>query len=134
MVQTGSWSGHALWLSIPLGIFIAAFLWVNEFPDFLADRSAGKKNGVVRLGRRAASRLLPAIYAAGFALLALSVVAGLPIGVLLGFIALPSAAYACARVWAEPETFYRSYPVQPAALLTFVLYAVGAAAGFVVGR
>lgn len=133
VIQTGSWSWNALWLSLPLGIFIAAFLWVNEFPDFLADRSAGKNNLVARLGRKAASRLLPAIYGAGFALLAVLVPLGQPETVWLGFIALPTAAYACARVWAEPETFYRKHPVQPAALLTFVLYALGVGAGLLLG-
>jgi 1,4-dihydroxy-2-naphthoate octaprenyltransferase len=133
VIQTGAWSWTAFWLSLPLGIFIAAFLWVNEFPDFLADRSAGKNNLVSRLGRRAASRVLPGIYAAGFALLATSVLVGLPRLVLLGFVALPSAAYASAKVWVEPESFYRSHPVQPAALLTFVLYSLGAGAGILLG-
>jgi len=134
VIQTGDFSWTALWLSLPLGIFIAAFLWVNEFPDFLADRSAGKNNLVARLGRRAASRVLPFIYAAGFALLVALVVSGLPTPVLLGFIALPSAGYVCAKVWSEPETFYRRHPVQPAALFTFVLYSVGVGAGIVIGR
>jgi hypothetical protein len=34
-----------------------------------------------------------------------------------------------ARVWNAPETFYRTHPVQPAALLTFVLYSLGVGAG-----
>ena len=133
LIQTGEWSWTAFWLSLPLGIFIAAFLWVNEFPDFLADRSANKNNLVARLGRRAASRVLPAIYTAGFALLVALALTGLPAFVLLGFVALPPAAYVSAKVWAEPETFYRTYPVQPAALLTFVLYALGAGMGIVLG-
>jgi 1,4-dihydroxy-2-naphthoate octaprenyltransferase len=133
VMQAGAWSFTAFWLSLPLGIFIAAFLWVNEFPDFLADRLTEKNNLVARLGRHTASRLLPAIYGAGFALLAVFVPLGLPASVWLGFIALPTAAYVCARVWAEPETFYRSYPAQPAALLTFVLYALGVGAGLALG-
>ena len=131
VIQAGAFSWTAFWLSLPLGIFIAAFLWVNEFPDFLADRSAGKNNLVARLGRRTASRVLPVIYVAGFALLAALVLSGLPAMVLLGFVALPSAVYTCAKVWSEPETFYRTHPVQPAALLTFVLYSAGAGAGIV---
>ena len=129
VIQTGSWSWSAFWLSLPLGIFIAAFLWVNEFPDFTADRSAGKKNLVARLGRHAASRVLPGIYAAGFGLLAASSLVGLPGSVLLGFVALPTAVYASAMVWRAPETFYRTQPVQPAALLTFVLYSLAVGVG-----
>jgi hypothetical protein len=56
---------------------------------------------------------------------------GAPAGWLAGFVALPTAIYACLRVWADPETFYRHHPMQPAALLTFVLYAIGAGTGLV---
>jgi hypothetical protein len=46
---------------------------------------------------------------------------------------MPSAVYASVRVWAQPETFYRAHPVQPAALLTFMLYSLGSGAGIVLG-
>lgn len=133
VIQTGAWSWPVFWLSLPLGIFTAAFLWVNEFPDCVADKAAGKNNLVVRLGKRAASRALPLLYAAGFVLLAALPFAGLPALVLLGFAALPTALYACAKVWREPGTFHRHAPAQPAALLTFVLYALGAGAGMLLG-
>ena len=38
-------------------VLIAAFLWVNEFPDYRSDLAAGKRTWVVRLGRRKAARL-----------------------------------------------------------------------------
>jgi 1,4-dihydroxy-2-naphthoate octaprenyltransferase len=133
VIQTGSWSWTAFWLSMPLGIFTAAFLWLNEFPDYAADKSAGKNNLVVKLGRQAASRALPLIYVAGFTLVVALPLAGIPATVLLGLVALPTAAYACAKAWAAPETFYRQYPVQPAALLTFVLYSLGAGTGMLLG-
>ena len=129
VIQTGSWSWTVFWLSLPLGIFTAAFLWLNEFPDYTADKSANKKNLVVVLGRQRASRVLPLIYAVGFALLVALPIAGFPPFVLLGIAALPTAVYACARAWADPDEFYRHYPAQPAALLTFVLYALGAGTG-----
>ena len=136
LMLTGHWSWAAFWLSVPLGILTTAFLWVNEFPDFLADRAAGKRNLVARMGRARASRVLPWIYVAAFALLAALPAfpsLGLPRSVWLGFAALPTAAWASAMVWAEPETFFRHRPAQPAALLTFVLYALGVAVGLVLG-
>jgi len=42
LVQRGRLDA-ALLASLPLGLLIAAFLWVNEFPDFAADRGAGKR-------------------------------------------------------------------------------------------
>jgi 1,4-dihydroxy-2-naphthoate octaprenyltransferase len=137
VIQTNTWSWDVFWLSLPLGLFIAAFLWVNEFPDYTADKSVGKNNLVVLLGRRRASRVLPLIYLSGFVLLAvlpLSGLPGLPTAVLLGLLALPTAAYACGRAWVQPETFYRHHPVQPAALLTFVLYSIGVGAGVLIGQ
>ena len=133
LIQTGTLSWPAFWLSLPLGLLIAAFLWVNEFPDYLADAGAGKRNLVVRLGRRRASRVLPVIYAAAFATLPVLVGAGYPSLILLGLAAIPSAWYACAKTWAAPDSFYRASPVQPAALISFVIYSVGAGTGYLLG-
>ena len=53
-VQTGSWSLATLTepflASLPIGLLIAAVLWINEFPDVDADRAVGKKTLVARLG------------------------------------------------------------------------------------
>lgn len=38
--------------SLPLGLLITNVLWINQFPDFEADRSGNKRNWVVRLGKR----------------------------------------------------------------------------------
>jgi len=133
-MMTHGYSMDVFWLSLPLGIFIAAFLWVNEFPDFDADRGAGKFNLVARLGKQRASRLLPLIYATGFLLLALlPILTELPRLAWLGCVALLPATLAIYWCWRDPATFYRRHPVQPMALLTFVLYAAGTAAGVVLG-
>ena len=46
----GSFIGSAFALGFPHGFFIAAVIWINQFPDYEADRDVGKKNLVVRLG------------------------------------------------------------------------------------
>lgn len=43
-------------ISIPVSILIALVLYINEFPDYVADRDANKKTFVVRLGRKHAAR------------------------------------------------------------------------------
>jgi 1,4-dihydroxy-2-naphthoate octaprenyltransferase len=103
---------------------------VNEFPDYRADVGASKKNLVVRLGRLRASRVLPVFYAAGFLVLVALPLAGHPVTVLFGLAALPPAVYASLKTWQHPETFYRHYSVQPAALFAFMLYALGAGGGY----
>ncbi|MDH5767450.1 MAG: prenyltransferase [Nitrospirota bacterium] len=37
-------------IGIPNGFVVANILWINEFPDYEADKNAGKRNLVVRLG------------------------------------------------------------------------------------
>ncbi len=134
LIQTHALSAEVFWLSLPLGLMIAAFLWVNEFPDYEADVGAGKHNLVARLGRRRASRLLPGIYLGAFALvLALPSLAGVSRAAWFGLLALPFAAFACWYTWRRPEDFYRFHPVQPAALFAFNAYAVGVAGGVLWG-
>ena len=134
VVMTGHYAAAPIWLSIPLGIFIAAFLWVNEFPDYEADLGAKKYNLVARCGKHRAAQLLPLIYLVGFVLLAaLPRITGLPATIGLGFLALPTAAVTVFWTLQDPQTFHRHKPVQPTALLTFVLYSVGATTGVLLG-
>ena len=41
-------------ISIPVGILIALVLFINEFPDYIADKNAGKRTLVVILGKKRA--------------------------------------------------------------------------------
>tara|TARA_R110002049_G_scaffold31098_26_gene105913 strand:- start:1076 stop:1993 length:918 start_codon:yes stop_codon:yes gene_type:complete len=127
---THSYNTDVIWASLPLGLFIAAFLWVNEFPDYEADRSVGKNNMVVQLGRQRASRVLPLIYLLALLLLLCAIwIGALPAPALLGATAAIPAAIASRWTWQNPQTFYRQQPVQPLALLAFVLLSAGITAG-----
>ncbi|MCB1706444.1 MAG: prenyltransferase [Halioglobus sp.] len=127
---THSYSADVIWASMPLGLFIAGFLWVNEFPDYEADRSVGKNNLVVKLGRQRASRVFPLIYLLALALLALAVWCdALPAAALLGCAGAVPAAVAVWWTWQQPQTFYRHRPAQPLALLAFVLLSAGISGG-----
>jgi 1,4-dihydroxy-2-naphthoate octaprenyltransferase len=65
-VQTQRFGHEVLWASIPMGLLVAAILYINEFPDEVADRAVGKKTLVVVLGRERAvwgyAGLLLAVY------------------------------------------------------------------------
>ena len=50
-VMSGLLTWEAFILGVPLGLLITAVIWINQFPDYEADRDAGKLNCVVRLGR-----------------------------------------------------------------------------------
>jgi 1,4-dihydroxy-2-naphthoate octaprenyltransferase len=121
-------------VSIPLGLLVANFLWINEFPDFNADAKTGKRTLVVRLGRKRASRVFLVIFAVAFGILFLLPAGGLPITVLFGAVAVIPAGAAAHRVWTAPDNTARLIPAQAYALLSFVLYAIGAGLGLLVAK
>lgn len=57
--QSGRITVASIIISIPVGLLVAAVLYINQFPDFEADKAVNKKNIVVRLGLR---RALPYYY------------------------------------------------------------------------
>jgi len=134
MLMTGSFATGVIWLALPLGILIAAFLWVNQFPDYEADRASDKRNLVVLLGRERAAAVLPLMYALAFAMLALlPLLTGLAPLVWLGLLAIAPAIQASRWTIADPQAFHRHKPVQPVALITFVVYTIGVTIGVVLG-
>lgn len=50
-VQTQSLALEPVIASLPIGFLIAAVLYINEYPDYSADKEAGKANILVRLGK-----------------------------------------------------------------------------------
>jgi 1,4-dihydroxy-2-naphthoate octaprenyltransferase len=88
---------------LPLGLLVTAILWINQFPDYEADRDTGKHNLVVVLGRRNARWGYLALMVGAFAAVLVGVVAGwLPAGALLMLLALPIAFY-------TTRTLFRHY-------------------------
>ena len=51
--MTGSVEMNHFLIGLPAGFSTLAILWINQFPDFTADKAAGKKNLVVRMGLKA---------------------------------------------------------------------------------
>jgi 1,4-dihydroxy-2-naphthoate octaprenyltransferase len=49
-VQTSTLPFDVIVASFPLALLVTAILFVNQFPDYEADRAVGKRNWVVRLG------------------------------------------------------------------------------------
>jgi len=129
LVQRGRVDG-AVWLaSLPLGLMIGAFLWINEFPDRRADAAAGKRTLVVRLGARRAALAFTVLVGAAFASLVVLPALGLPAAIVGGLVGLPPAVAAVLRLRRDPETTAHIVPAQGQTLLSFVLLSVGAAAG-----
>lgn len=91
-VQTQTIAAEPVLASIPVSLLIAAVLYINEFPDYNADKSVGKRTLVVRLGRDKAVygyiALMMAVYVAIFLGILLRI---MPAFTLIGFATLPFA-------------------------------------------
>ncbi|MEK7848956.1 MAG: prenyltransferase, partial [Chloroflexota bacterium] len=115
-VQTGAFSWAPVVAAVPIGLLIAAVLFINEFPDYEADKAVGKRTWVVRLGLRRA--VLP--FAVVMAVANLTVIAGialdyLPVAAVLALVALPASVMAIRYAAAH---YSRSFDLAPANALT----------------
>ena len=91
-VQAQRLSLAAAWASLAPGLFMAALLCANEFPDYTADRRVGKKTLPVLLGRERAVGAYVALLLAGYAATVAGIVAGLlPAALGISLLTLPLA-------------------------------------------
>lgn len=94
-VQAQTFSMAVVIASIPVALLIAGVLYINEFPDYVADRDSGKRHLVVRLGRPRASYGYVAIMAMTYGSIIIGVVVGiLTPFVLIALLTLPQAVKA----------------------------------------
>ena len=102
-----SWG--AFWASLVPGFLIMALAVANAVPDFHQDRLVGKRNLVVRLGRRRGVGLYLALAAAGLVTVAVGVLARVfPVACLVALLALPlliASARAAAGTYESPRQF-----------------------------
>ena len=89
-LYTGAVSWGAFVASLVPGFLIMALAVVNAIPDFHQDRLVGKRNLVVRLGRKRAVWLYVALAAAGLLVVPAGVAAGVfPAACITALLALP---------------------------------------------
>lgn len=132
LVQRQTLDASVVIASLPVGVAVGAFLWINEFPDARADAAAGKRTLVVRLGRPRAAKVFALIVSAAYLGVVALPLAGLPASLWLGLIGLPHGMAAAHRLYRHPEAIRHIVPAQAWTLLSFVLMSAGIAAGFVI--
>jgi 1,4-dihydroxy-2-naphthoate octaprenyltransferase len=96
-LQAGEMHRLLFMSTVPLASLHFAMLLVFELPDWPADRRAGKRTLVVRLGWHSAMRLHDGALLLGYAALALAFLSGMPSRVALG--ALIPLPLALIQVW-----------------------------------
>jgi 1,4-dihydroxy-2-naphthoate octaprenyltransferase len=131
-VQAGHLSAPLLHVSCALGLHIAAFLWINEFPDSRADLAAGKRNLIVRLGTQRAAFAYVLLIITAYCWLGLTCLFyPSALGYLWGFAGLPLAVFSAWRLLNSSGNIAAMIPAQVASLSGFVVMAFGAGAGYV---
>jgi 1,4-dihydroxy-2-naphthoate octaprenyltransferase len=88
-LQSGVFGGTATWVSLPVSMWVAAILVVNEVPDRAADAAAAKRTLAVRLGLAGSRWLSICLHSvAALAVAAAVLVGAVPAFVLLGSVFL----------------------------------------------
>jgi 1,4-dihydroxy-2-naphthoate octaprenyltransferase len=122
-VMSGSLSWPAFAVGAPQGFFIAAVIWINQFPDYEADRKTNKKNLVVRLGPALSRYLYCAIMLMGFiCVLFLVQGAGFSPLILISFLAFPLAFKAMRILWREYLSHTGIIPAQALTIQTLIAH------------
>lgn len=117
-VQTCRFSWSAFLTSIPVGILVGSILYVNEFPDYQADRQVGKNHLIVLLGPRRAAYGYPLLMAATYISIGLSILNGiLPWLAVLTIGTLPMAWKATRLVLRFYEEPTKIIPAQAATIM-----------------
>lgn len=135
LVQAGHVTGPLIHLSMILGLLVAAFLWINQFPDYLADLAANKKNLVVRMGRNSAAQCYVVIVATAYLwLLFVAYTYPAAPGILWGLSGLPLGVFSAWRLIDAPDDTGRIISAQAACLASFLLMAIGSGLGYYLNK
>ncbi len=85
---------YVLIVSLPIAFLIANVLWINQYPDYEADKKGGKKNWVVRMGKKKALKVYTFLFSAAYASMVLICILFRNPFWLLGLVSLPFASQA----------------------------------------
>ena len=109
-VQTQTLSLASLIAALPLTGLVAAILYINEFPDYVADKQAGKNTLIVRLGQMQARPIYIVLLGFSFITIILGVIyQHLPVLSLVSLLVLPLGFFSI-------KTLYTNYH-KPTALI-----------------
>jgi len=121
-IQAQELSLEPLIAAIPISLLIAAVLYINEFPDYEADKEVGKKTLVVRLGRSRAVFGYALMMLGAYVATVISAVMGItPIQTFLALLPLPLAVDA---VLHAKKFHSNSFNLVPSNAMTLVCHLI----------
>ncbi len=136
-VQTGRFAVEPFLASLPVGLLIAAVLWINEFPDMDADRAVGKKTLVLRLGYARSIAVYVGMVATAYALIIiyalLQVFSSVPITTLIALLSLPLAVKSVRVLRVNYRDPHAIIPANANTIFLHLTFGILAIVGLVIG-
>jgi 1,4-dihydroxy-2-naphthoate octaprenyltransferase len=118
-IQTGRYSIEVLIASLAPGLLTANLLFLNEFPDYEADKKGGRYNLVIALGRKKAGQLYAGIMITAYLCIILGVISKLlPIMSLIALASIPFALKAITTSLKYYDDFEKLIPAMKANIIT----------------
>ncbi|HEQ98044.1 MAG TPA: 1,4-dihydroxy-2-naphthoate octaprenyltransferase [candidate division Zixibacteria bacterium] len=134
-VQTGQLGWTPIIASIPIAFLIAAVVYINQYPDYEADKAVDKKHWVVRLGKKnAIGGYLFLIYGSYIATAVAVILGYIPVLTLLVLLSLPLAINATRTLLAHYDKVEELIPANAATIKIHLTYGLLLAVGVVVDR
>jgi len=134
-VQTQTLQWEPVVASIPISLLILAVLYINEFPDYAADKAVGKRTLVVRLGRDNAALGYAAIIFCAYASVSLSVLLGItPAYTLVALIPLPLALRSVQHALKFHSEPFKLVPSNAATIVLHLLTSLLISLGYLLDR
>lgn len=131
-VQRADFAALPLYAGLPFALLALDLLYINQFPDYRADRAVGKAHWVVRLGpRRARWGYLLAVLLAYAMLVGLIGLERLPAWCMLGLLTLPLSLFASLELLRHAEQPRRLRPAIRSTVLALLAHGLLVSLGLI---
>jgi 1,4-dihydroxy-2-naphthoate octaprenyltransferase len=135
LLFTGKLSLEAFLVSIFQGLLVALILFINEFPDYKADKAVGKRQLVVRFGRKKSRIvyiiLMAAVYLSVLIPVALSI---FPVYLLLPLLTIPFAVQASTIAYKNYNNETAIIPAQAKTIILTLSFGLLFTVGYVLDK
>lgn len=132
-IQTGTLSWLPVIASLPLTLLVSLILYINEFPDRIADEKTGKRHMVVRLGAELGAKLHMWLILTPYIALACGIAfKALPVWTSLGFLTLPLMVMSSIQLRANLGDVTKLTPASALTVMSQFLMGILLTVGFII--
>jgi len=117
--------------SIPIGILITLVLFINEFPDYKADKAVGKTHWVIRLGKKRAARGYVVLMIAAYVSIIVLVIIYSKLWLLISLLTIPIAIKAIRNTITNYDDVSKFVPSCTGTIMTHLLTGLLLTSGYV---